>query len=226
MTPLSLIGTAAAAALTITFARRVVLVPLERRAIVARLAGPPVASNDRTPLEASDPAAFLDHVAREIRLGASASAAFVVVSERSPAEAWWTADVATRCRRGVALSDAIVEHASATWPLPVRDAARTLAIAARGGSGTADALTRGANLIREAAALDGERGTASAHARASTTMLTTIPVALFALCVTLSPAARSAMLGSPLGLASCGLGALGNVAGRRWMRRLVDGTRA
>lgn len=225
MNVLGVLGTAATATLAIVFTRRLVIGPLERRAVVARLTGSPTNLDDRRTPDRPDPAAFLDRVAREIRLGASPAAAFVVASDGSPSESWWTADIATRVRRGVALSDAIAEHVSTAWPTAVRDAARTLAIATRGGAGTAEALARGASLIRESEGLDGERGTASAHARASVTLLTTIPVALFALAVSLSATARAAMLGSPLGLAACGLGAIGNVAGRRWMARLIDGSR-
>jgi tight adherence protein B len=88
------------------------------------------------------------------------------------------------------------------------------------GGEAAEPIDRAAAALRQRAALAGERRTNSAQARMSALVMTCLPVAMLALLALTSRSVRAAST-SPAGLAAIALGAMLNVAGWGWMRRLI-----
>jgi tight adherence protein B len=93
------------------------------------------------------------------------------------------------------------------------------ACAEHGGEG-AEPIDRAAAALRQRAALAGERRTNSAQARMSALVMTCLPLAMLALLALTSRSVRAAST-SPAGLVAIALGAMLNLAGWAWMRRLI-----
>ncbi len=90
------------------------------------------------------------------------------------------------------------------------------------GGAAAEPIDRAASALRQRAALAGERRTQSAQARMSAIVMTLLPGAMLAMLLITSGAVRRTAL-SPVGLAVIACGALLNLAGWSWMRRLIAG---
>ena len=121
--------------------------------------------------------------------------------------------------RGVPVIDAIGQTAADRH----LDLALTVvrACATAGGS-PAEPLDRAASALRARAADAADRSVHSAQARMSAIVMTALPVAMLLLLTLTSPAIRRAAL-SPLGLTCITVGAVLNLAGWRWMRRVIGG---
>ncbi|MDO8364329.1 MAG: hypothetical protein Q7V88_15665 [Actinomycetota bacterium] len=155
-------------------------------------------------------AAVLDSMAAEARTGSSLTAALERALARHRPEGGamhpgaTTATIVT-ARVGDA-DEAVVVQAIAT--------AHAL------GGPVAATLDAAAALLRERAAIRGEAAAHSAQARLSARVLTGVPVAFAAWSLLASASFRAALLSS-VGLVSAAAGALCNLAGWWWMRRIV-----
>ena len=90
------------------------------------------------------------------------------------------------------------------------------------GGRPAEPLDRAAATLRARAMAAAERRTQSAQARLSAVVMTVLPVAMLGLLLATSATTRQAAA-TPLGMLVIGAGALLNVAGWRWMRRIIMG---
>ena len=172
-----------------------------------------------TPLAITD---FLDAIARDVRSGFSLASSFVQCSDQQSDDNHWSQPVAQQCLRGVVLADALVECALPTWTPEIRFASRTLAVASAGGAGVAPALEHSASVLREQQGLMLDRDVQAAQAQLSTKVLTWLPIAVFAWIAITDPIARMFLLSTPLGLCCVATGITLNVAGRKWMSRVVS----
>ena len=164
---------------------------------------------------------FLDAIARDVRSGFSLASSFVQCSDQQLDDNHWSQPVAQRCLRGVVLADALVECALPTWTPEIRFASRTLAVASAGGAGVAPALEHSASVLREQQSLMLDRDVQAAQAQLSTKVLTWLPIAVFAWIAITDPIARSFLLSTPAGMCCVATGITLNVAGRKWMSRVV-----
>jgi hypothetical protein len=89
------------------------------------------------------------------------------------------------------------------------------------GGPAAEPLDRAAGVLRSRAAERAERRVQSAQARLSATVLTWLPVAVLGVMVATSPAVRRVVV-SPLGATIVTAGAIVNLIGWWWMRRIVE----
>ena len=182
------------------------------------------AATTTTPILQTPPAItdFLDAIARDVRSGFSLASSFVQCSDQQRDDNHWSQPVAQQCLRGVVLADALVECALPTWTPEIRFASRTLAVASAGGAGVAPALEHSASVLREQHALMLDRDVQAAQAQLSTKVLTWLPIAVFAWIAITDPIARSFLLSTPAGMCCVATGITLNVAGRKWMSRVVS----
>lgn len=173
----------------------------------------------QTPLAITD---FLDAIARDVRSGFSLASSFVQCSDQQSDDNHWSQPVAQQCLRGVVLADALVECALPTWTPEIRFASRALAVASAGGAGVAPALEHSASVLREQQGLMLDRDVQAAQAQLSTKVLTWLPIAVFAWIAITDPIARSFLLSTPVGMCCVATGITLNVAGRKWMSRVVS----
>ena len=179
----------------------------------------PPTTPTRTPPAITD---FLDAIARDVRSGFSLASSFVQCSDQQRDDNHWSQPVAQQCLRGVVLADALVECALPTWTPEIRFASRTLAVASAGGAGVAPALEHSASVLREQQGLMLDRDVQAAQAQLSTKVLTWLPIAVFAWIAITDPIARSFLLSTPAGMCCVATGITLNVAGRKWMSRVVS----
>lgn len=153
---------------------------------------------------------FLDGVAADVRGGASLRHAVVAT--------------ATRLCPDHPIADPTGDPTGdAGWAIGDPDLAvvrQTLAAAATFGGATAATVQSGANLLRERAAVRAEAAAHSAQARLSARVLTLVPVGFAAWSAAVSAGFRAA-LATPAGVTAAAVGALLNVTGWVWMRRIV-----
>lgn len=167
--------------------------------------------------------ALLDHLCRELRAGASFSAALVDGLDQHPAV---LAGLRTALHRGAPVGDALARLAA--HPTAQLDATDTLVVQAlraahaAGGSGV-DALDRAAIVLRERRAWRHERRAQSAQARLSARVLTLLPVVFAGWGIATDSRVRAAYALSPLPGVCTACGLLLDLAGWWWMRRLVRG---
>ena len=182
------------------------------------------AATTTTPILQTPPAItdFLDAIARDVRSGFSLASSFVQCSDQQLDNNHWSQPVAQQCLRGVVLADALVECALPTWTPEIRFASRTLAVASAGGAGVAPALEHSASVLREQQSLMLDRDVQAAQAQLSTKVLTWLPIAVFAWIAITDPIARSFLLSTPAGMCCVATGITLNVAGRKWMSRVVS----
>ena len=182
------------------------------------------AATTTTPILQTPPAItdFLDAIARDVRSGFSLASSFVQCSDQQLDNNHWSQPVAQQCLRGVVLADALVECALPTWTPESRFASRTLAVASAGGAGVAPALEHSASVLREQQGLMLDRDVQAAQAQLSTKVLTWLPIAVFAWIAITDPIARSFLLSTPAGMCCVATGITLNVAGRKWMSRVVS----
>ena len=178
----------------------------------------PPTTPTRTPPAITD---FLDAIARDVRSGFSLASSFVQCSDQQLDDNHWSQPVAQQCLRGIVLADALVECALPTWTPEIRFASRTLAVASAGGAGVAPALEHSASVLREQQSLMLDRDVQAAQAQLSTKVLTWLPIAVFAWIAITDPIARSFLLSTPAGMCCVATGITLNVAGRKWMSRVV-----
>lgn len=188
------------------------------------------ASHNLTPdaVISEEMANLLDAVGREMHLGRSPTAAFLHSYHLFPLLADYVRPIAQSCERGVSLAETLrtseTTSMSTTIPSSVVFGTRSLWAATTGSTG-ALALERAAATLRERTAIHFERRAQSAQARLSVQILTWLPVVFLGWQFITNPLARWFLLASPAGWAFLAGGLGLNWYGRRWMNRVVQGTR-
>lgn len=169
-------------------------------------------------------AAWCERVAAGLRSGRSLTAAVVDADtdDRAGMSAGRPfAGVVHAVRRGRSLATAFraVDDDPST---PIGLAAAVLAICAELGGAAAAAIEHVADVLVARADERAERQAASAQARLSARVLTTVPVGVAALLAVTEPSVRQA-IGTAPGLACVACGVTLNTAGWWWMRRMIRG---
>ncbi len=200
------------------------------RPLIEPLSAQHAANHNLTPdaVISEEMANLLDAVSREMHLGRSLTAAFLHSYHLFPLLADYVLPIAQSCERGVSLAEALptseTTSMSTTIPSSVVFGTRALWAATTGSTG-ALALERAAATLRERTAIHYERRAQSAQARLSVQILTWLPVAFLGWQFITNPLARWFLLASPAGWAFLAGGLSLNWYGRRWMNRVVQGTR-
>jgi tight adherence protein B len=193
--------------------------------------GPAISLGTRRPsargrhrAEDDDVAAWCEQVARAVRAGYSLGHAVVEAAAAAPAGAAAFKPVVRALGKGRGLGDAldetVVEDPSSAPGLVVP----VLSACAELGGPAALPLERVAATLHARSAERAERQTTSAQARLSARVLSTMPVGVLALLSVAEPAVRSTLT-TPAGVACVLAGAVFNLAGWCWMRRLIGGSR-
>ncbi|MEM9466207.1 MAG: type II secretion system F family protein [Actinomycetota bacterium] len=167
---------------------------------------------------APDLALVLELLARELRGGASLTAAMAAL----PADAdLGLREVRVRIDLGAAVGDELDRWSRS---LPERDGVLVRGVIRLGvstGAALADALDRTAEVLRERRQLADELRALSAQSRASATMIAAAPIGFLAVFALADPGAITFLIASPLGLLCLGAGLVLDGVGFWWMRRLV-----
>lgn len=188
----------------------------------------------RPAASADDIAGWCDHLARQLRSGASLTAAVVSSGDVAATMTPSVMMVAAQVRRGASLVAAIDgvlaghgRHGGSHGGSRGIDASGDVGLAltvvrtcARLGGPAAGPLQRAAATLRARAAIAAEQRAQSAQALLSARVLTLVPLALLALLVVTDPKVRATVTSSA-GLALIVAGAALNGLGAWWMRRII-----
>lgn len=173
-------------------------------------------------------AEWCDQIARSMRSGDTMHAA-ATMPARDEALASATAPLRHDLSRGRDLSTAAdslsgQQPVSRRGPAALRLALSVIAGAARVGAPTAAPIDRVGAALRQRAADDQERAAQSAQAEMSARVLTALPIATLLLLGTVDADVRH-VITAPHGAVIVAVGLTLNVAGWRWMRRIVRRSR-
>jgi tight adherence protein B len=169
---------------------------------------------------------LLGGVARELRSGASLTAALVVAADGiDPSVDPSCSELARTLRRGGDL-DSALDVWSSRGPGSGRQLAATaLALAARTGGASALVVDGVADTLRDRLAIAREVAALSSQARASAALLVGAPVLVAVLAAAADQRIASFLLGSPVGWACILAGVVLDLVGAAWMRAIVAGAR-
>jgi Flp pilus assembly protein TadB len=163
-----------------------------------------------------DCAAFLDAIARQVRSGSSLTTAVLAEVDRSAQ----FSDVAVRLRAGSSLGAAL--SCMAPDDPDIALTVQALSAAAHLGGPIAATLDEAAAVLRERRAARAERRAHGAQARLSARVLTVVPISFAAWSAVASQRTRDVYFSSAAGGLSATIGLVLNLAGWRWMRRIID----
>lgn len=171
--------------------------------------------------------AALERMAAALRSGQSPVSAFGAMCDSSPEPlAGSLANVEAEVRHGLGLREAVErwsDRPDAT--AAVRMAGAAISIGAQSGGAIARALDQTAGALRQQQQLRAEARALAAQARASAGLLATAPVGFGAVVSMVEPGLLRFLTTNRTGLA-CLVGGLAlEVAGLRWMSRIVGGVR-
>jgi tight adherence protein B len=169
---------------------------------------------------------LLGGVARELRSGASLSAAIAVSADGiDPRVDPSCGDLARTLKRGGDLEAALGSWSLAR-PGPGRQLAATaLTLGARTGGASALVVDGVADTLRDRLAIDREVAALSSQARASAALLVGAPVVVAAVAAAADPRIASFLVGSPIGWGCIAGGLVLDLVGAAWMRAIVAGAR-
>jgi Flp pilus assembly protein TadB len=170
-------------------------------------------------IDPTDLAGWCDGLARAVRGGSTLHHAVGNVAAPASIAAHF-APAVLALSRGSSLGAALrtVERGSAHVDLVLV----VLEACAEHGGAPAEPIDRAAAALRQRAALELERRTQSAQARASAVVMTALPTALLGVLLLTSAPTRAAVASTP-GQVSVVTGLACNAAGWAWMRHLVGG---
>ena len=164
-------------------------------------------------------ATWCEHVARGMRTGSSLRRAISDAGLAAPTVASALSPTLGRLDRGVGLGQALGELDDDP-STPMGLVVGVLAACADLGGPAAAPLDRTAATLHARAVERDERRTASAQARLSARVLTTLPVATLGVMTVVEPSTRTAVA-SPAGVVCLFAGAMFNLSGWWWMRRVI-----
>jgi tight adherence protein B len=164
-------------------------------------------------------AVWCEHVARGMRTGSSLRRAMADAGLAAPAAAQALSPALGRLDRGMGLGNALgaMDDDPST---PVGLVVGVLAACADLGGPAAAPLDRTAATLHARAVERDERRTASAQARLSARVLTTLPIATLGVMALVEPSTRTAVA-TPAGVTCLTAGATFNLAGWWWMRHVI-----
>jgi tight adherence protein B len=214
-------STAATAAFCVALVVPAFVVP----AVVGAFAAPAVAlrwargRRDAAVVGALAPA--LDAIAADLRAGGTVPEAVAALAEESGALARDLARVTARSRLGAAFVDAL-----AGWPADrprgeIRIVAGALAVAARTGGPSAEALESLARSLRDRAAARAEARSLSAQARLSAIVVGAAPLGFLAFSALTDPASVDVLVSTGVGRTCLVAGLVLEALGAMWMRRMA-----
>ncbi|MEM8621726.1 MAG: type II secretion system F family protein [Actinomycetota bacterium] len=169
-------------------------------------------------------AQWCDQIARSVRSGHTLRAAVSIAPDDAALSAGTARlrhDLDRGCRLAVATAalaadQPTTERATAALRLVLS----VLTAAADVGTVSSEPIDRVAAALRQQVADDQERSAQSAQARMSARVLTTLPIGTLAVLATVDPDVR-AVVTAPHGALIVAIGGALNLAGWRWMRRIV-----
>ena len=174
------------------------------------------------PLGDAEVAEWCEQVAASLRGGRSLTMAIVDTDDACGGRPVLPA-VTHALRRGRGLADAL-DSMPVDPSTPHGLVVPVLAASAHMGGPAASAMDRVAVTLQARDAERAERRTASAQARLSARVLSTVPFAVLALLAVTEPSVRAALV-TAAGAACLVVGGGLNLAGWWWMRRLIGGAR-
>jgi Flp pilus assembly protein TadB len=162
-----------------------------------------------------DYASLLDRIARQVRSGSSlTSAALDEIDPGTPLHR-----VVDRLNDGSSLVDAL---AAAVTPDPdLAVTVQALSATAHLGGPIAATLDEAAAVVRDRAAARAERQAHGSQARLSARLLTVVPVVFAAWSAIANQRTRDVYISTAAGGVSAAVGLTLNVAGWRWMKRII-----
>lgn len=163
-------------------------------------------------------AAWCQHVARQVRTGASLPSAFEAACEGVPSVGAEFDDVVRAQARGASLAGALAKRADDGEAVGLVVA--VVRTCARLGGPAAEPLDRACATLHRRAAARSERRVHSAQAEISAKVLTLLPLGVLALLVASDGGVRQA-LGRPIVQTCLVVGLLLNATGWWWMRRII-----
>jgi tight adherence protein B len=166
-------------------------------------------------------AAWCERVSTGLRSGQSLTTAVVEADASTEVGGRPFADVVHAVQRGRSLGDAF-RAIDATPSTPTGLAAPVLATCADLGGASAEPIDAVADVLLARASERAERLAASAQARLSARVLTTVPFGVAGLLIVAEPSVRH-VLPSAAGTACVLAGALLNLVGWWWMRTMIRG---
>ena len=161
----------------------------------------------------------LDRLARATSTGRSLAQALTEEADRPDAPADLRRHGGLR-QAGASTSEAFEALGPPSDP-DARLALAVLAAASKVGGPPSVPIDRASAVLRERRAGAGERAVGAAQSRLSAQVLSALPVVVTAWTLTTDPTLRHVLLGTPIGLACLAVGALLDLAGWRWMGRIV-----
>jgi Flp pilus assembly protein TadB len=164
---------------------------------------------------AFDYAAMLDAITRQVRSGSSLTSALIdAVDQSSP-----LGQVGRRLAAGRSLADVLADVAPTDADLALT--VQALSASAHLGGPIAATLDEAAAVLRERVAARAERRAHGSQARLSARVLTIVPLAFAVWSLVASQRTRDVYLSNGAGgiCAVCGL--VLNIAGWKWMRRII-----
>ena len=175
---------------------------------------PPQRATRRTssPPTAREWATLLDHVSTSLRSGDSLLTAWTAALDERPI-------IGQAVAPARSLADTV---AGTTTDADEAVVVQSLAAASQLGGPMAATIDAAAALLRERDTIRAEASAHSAQARLSARVLTAVPL-VFASWSTVTSDSFRHSLATPVGSACVALGAVLNLAGWRWMRRVVGG---
>lgn len=164
----------------------------------------------------------LDAVARSLRSGASLIQAIAEAAGEPSALQADLRTVVAEAERGAG-----VEHSLDAWAIrqpsgPLRLAAAALGMAAEMGGATARTVEGVAATVRQRLAVAGESRALTSQARISAQVIALAPLAFCAIGAATDPELARFLFVTPLGWVFLVVGALLDLAGAAWMRRLAE----
>jgi len=172
-------------------------------------------------IQAADVATWCEGLARAVRGGSTLVGAVRTV-DTPPSLRTDVDRIVLALDRGTRASEALAISSSSPH---LGLAITVLRACAVNGGPPAEPLDRAASTLRNRAADAADRLTQSAQARLSAVVMTVLPVAMLALLLATSASTRAAAAGGP-GIMAITVGGILNLAGWRWMRRIVGRTTA
>ena len=167
-------------------------------------------------------AEIMDTTARHLRLGESLAASLQSAVKTNHCSVPLLTKLADECAQGEAIGDVCTRLTKITTSNDLRFVLRTFELAAIGGVGAILALERTAIVLRERATHIHDRYSQAAQALLSTRVLSWTPVVVAMWLIVTSSATRNYLILTPSGWVCVLLGVGFNLAGRKWMEKIIS----
>ena len=167
-------------------------------------------------------AEIMDTTARHLRLGESLAGALRFAVTTNHCSVPLLTRFAEECAQGEAISEVCTRFTKTATSKDLLFVLRTFELAAIGGVGGILALERTAIVLRERATHIHDRYSQAAQALLSTRVLSWTPVVVALWLIVTSSAVRNYLILTPSGWICVLLGVGFNLAGRKWMEKIIS----